>query len=312
MLISASRRTDIPACFSHWFFRRMEEGYVLVRNPMNPHQVSRVSLSPQDVDGIMFWTKNPLPMLAAGPGALKGYMYCFQFTLNAYGEDVEPNIPGKWTAMVPAFRRLSEQIGPQRVLWRYDPIFLSSAYTPEWHLKNFAALAKVLSPYTCQCTISFLDYYRNTARNMAPLGLQKTSQEEKARLASGLAAIARQEGLDICACAEENLPETCGVGPASCIDSERFARLLGCALPVPKDKTQRPGCGCAQSVDIGAYHTCPNGCLYCYANANTAAAVRNAGRHDFASPLLLGELGPGDVVTERKMTVYRQTQMCFE
>ena len=123
MLISASRRTDIPACFSHWFFRRIEEGYVLVRNPMNPHQVSRVSLSPQDVDGIMFWTKNPLPMLAAGPGALKGYMYCFQFTLNAYGEDVEPNIPGKWTAMVPAFRRLSEQIGPQRVLWRYDPIF---------------------------------------------------------------------------------------------------------------------------------------------------------------------------------------------
>lgn len=93
MLISASRRTDIPACFPKWFLRRIEEGYVLVRNPMNPHQVSRVSLAPQDVDGIMFWTKNPLPMLEAGLSALKNYLYCFQFTVNAYGKEVEPNIP---------------------------------------------------------------------------------------------------------------------------------------------------------------------------------------------------------------------------
>ena len=189
MLISASRRTDIPACFPKWFLRRIEEGYVLVRNPMNPHQVSRVSLAPRDVDGIMFWTKNPLPMLEAGLSALKNYLYCFQFTVNAYGKEVEPNIPDTWRVMVPAFRRLAQQIGPQRVLWRYDPIFFSRTYTAEWHLQSFAALARALAPYTRQCTISFLDYYRNTARRMAPLGLQRTSKEEKVRLAAQLAAM---------------------------------------------------------------------------------------------------------------------------
>ena len=298
MLISASRRTDIPACFPKWFLRRIEEGYVLVRNPMNPRRVSRVSLAPQDVDGIMFWTKNPLPMLEAGLSALKNYLYCFQFTVNAYGKEVEPNIPDTWRVMVPAFRRLAQQIGPQRVLWRYDPIFFSRTYTAEWHLQSFAALARALAPYTRQCTISFLDYYRNTARRMEHLGLQRMPKEEKVRLAAQLAAIARQEGLPVYACAEEDLPAACGVAPASCMDSGLFESLLGC--------------GCAQRVDIGAYHTCPNGCLYCYANAGAGAAARNAAQHNAASPLLLGALGPGDVVTERKMTVYRQAQLRFE
>lgn len=312
MLISASRRTDIPACFPKWFLRRIEEGYVLVRNPMNPRRVSRVSLAPRDVDGIMFWTKNPLPMLEAGLSALKNYLYCFQFTVNAYGKEVEPNIPDTWRVMVPAFRRLAQQIGPQRVLWRYDPIFFSRTYTAEWHLQSFAALARALAPYTRQCTISFLDYYRNTARRMEHLGLQRMPKEEKVRLAAQLAAIARQEGLPVYACAEADLPAACGVAPASCMDSGLFESLLGCPLPIPKDRAQRPGCGCAQSVDIGAYHTCPNGCLYCYANAGAGAAARNAAQHNAASPLLLGALGPGDVVTERKMTVYRQAQLRFE
>ena len=251
-------------------------------------------------------------MLEAGLSALKNYLYCFQFTVNAYGKEVEPNIPDTWRVMVPAFRRLAQQIGPQRVLWRYDPIFFSRTYTAEWHLQSFAALAQALAPYTRQCTISFLDYYRNTARRMEHLGLQRMPKEEKVRLAAQLAAIARQEGLPVYACAEADLPAACGVAPASCMDSGLFESLLGCPLPIPKDRAQRPGCGCAQSVDIGAYHTCPNGCLYCYANAGAGAAARNAAQHNAASPLLLGALGPGDVVTERKMTVYRQAQLRFE
>ena len=141
MFISASRRTDIPSHYSEWFMNRIRAGFVLVRNPVNPRRVSRVSLSPDVVDGIVFWSKNPIPMLDRLDG-LSGYMYCFQFTLNAYGAEVERGIPSKNAQLVDAFRRLSDKIGPERVLWRYDPIFVSGKYTVEYHLKYFEALAR--------------------------------------------------------------------------------------------------------------------------------------------------------------------------
>ena len=124
MIISASRRTDIPTYYSDWFFNRIKEGFVFVRNPMNAHQISRIDLRPDVVDGIVFWTKNPLPMLDR-LDLLKEYTYYFQFTLTSYGEDVESNIPSKSNVIIPSFQRLSDKLGPERVIWRYDPIFLS-------------------------------------------------------------------------------------------------------------------------------------------------------------------------------------------
>ena len=115
MIISASRRTDIPAYYSDWFFERIRAGYVLVRNPMNTHQVSRIILSPDVCDGIVFWTKNPLPMLGR-LSELSDYPYYFQFTLNAYGRDVEPNIPQKDSVLIPGFIRLSRLTGRERVV----------------------------------------------------------------------------------------------------------------------------------------------------------------------------------------------------
>ena len=130
MIISASRRTDIPTYYSEWFFNRIKEGYVLVRNPMNAHQISKISLNPDVVDGIVFWTKNPSPMLDK-LNLLKDYMYYFQFTLNAYGQDIESGVPIKNSVIVPSFQKLSELIGPDRIIWRYDPIFLNKKYTVE-------------------------------------------------------------------------------------------------------------------------------------------------------------------------------------
>lgn len=163
MIISASRRTDIPTYYSDWLLNRIKAGYVYVRNPMNVHQISKISLSPDVVDGIVFWTKNPIPMLDK-LNALKDYMYYFQFTLNSYGVDVERNIPSKNNVIVPTFQRLSDLIGPDRVIWRYDPIFLSETYTTDYHIHYFEELAKRLSSYTKKCTISFLDFYRNTEK----------------------------------------------------------------------------------------------------------------------------------------------------
>lgn len=300
MIISASRRTDIPTHYSQWLINRIREGYVIVRNPMNPRQVSRISLSPDVVDGIVFWTKNPLPMMER-LDELRDYMYIFQFTLNAYGRDVEPNVPHKSKVMIPVFQRLSDAIGPERVLWRYDPILLSDTYTMEHHVRCFEVMARRLEGYTKRCTISFLDSYRSMEKNARALGLQPLTQERQEALAQALAPIARHHGLEIVTCAEAGDFSRYGIGHGSCIDRALFEHLLGCPLAAGRDKGQRPACGCMESIDIGAYNTCGNGCLYCYANHSQSAVRANLAAHDPASPLLCSTLASNDVIAERRI-----------
>ena len=128
MILSVSRRTDIPNYYSEWFYNRIKEGFLYVRNPMNAHQISEIKITPDVVDCIVFWTKNPLPMIKR-LDEIKDYNYYFQFTLTGYGNDVEINLPNKKTKMIPVFQELSEKIGKQKVIWRYDPIFFSDRYT---------------------------------------------------------------------------------------------------------------------------------------------------------------------------------------
>ena len=308
MIISASRRTDIPTYYSEWFLKRIKARYVYVRNPMNPHQISQINLSPEVVDGIVFWTKNPSPMLDRLV-ELNDYMYYFQFTLNSYGVDVEENIPNKSKVIIPAFQRLSDSIGPDRVIWRYDPIFLSRLYTVDYHIRYFEELAKRLSPYTRKCTISFLDLYRNTEKNIAILAPDKFSVERQTQLAKTIAKIAHSYGLRIDTCAEEIDLSQYGIEHAKCIDDCLFSQLLQCPLEIKKDKNQRLGCGCAESVDIGAYNTCQNGCKYCYANYSSKAVYMSSKNHDPDSPLLIGEVGADDEIKERKMFSYKTDQI---
>ena len=156
MILSVSRRTDIPNYYSEWFYNRIKEGFLYVRNPMNAHQVSEIKITPDVVDCIVFWTKNPLPMMKR-LNETKDYNYYFQFTLTGYGNDVEVNLSNKKTEMIPVFQELSEKIGKQKVIWRYDPIFFSDRYTKEYHLKAFKSIAEALSGYTEKCVISFVD-----------------------------------------------------------------------------------------------------------------------------------------------------------
>lgn len=308
MIISASRRTDIPAYYSEWLFNRLREGYVLVRNPMNLHQIGKINLSPDVVDGIVFWTKNPMPMLSH-LSELEPYQYYFQFTLNAYDRDVEPSVPSKKDVIIPAFQKLSQMIGRERVIWRYDPIFFSDRYTMEYHCKYFRVLAAKLSDYTEKCTVSFLDLYRNTAWNMQALKIQQTTETQQFEMMQRLADIAKEYGIYIDTCAEAMDFDQLGISHACCIDRGRLERIGKYKLTVDKDPNQRAECGCAASIDIGAYNTCKNGCLYCYANYSHEAVVRNTQVHDPASSLLFGEITADDVIKERKMASCKEYQM---
>lgn len=311
MIISASRRTDIPTYYSNWFFNRVMDGYVLVRNPMNAHQISKIALNPDVVDGIVFWTKNPIPMLNELK-ILHDYMYYFQFTLNSYAQDVEAHVPNKQKHIIPAFKKLSDMIGPDRVIWRYDPIFLNDTYTPEYHIRYFERIAKELSPYTKKCTISFIDFYRNTSKNVSGLSLRDFPEETQKSLAKELAAIAHSYGLLIDTCAEGIELQEYGIEHARCIDDRLLSKLLECPLDIGKDKSQRLECGCIESIDIGAYNSCRNGCKYCYANYSEKTVCSNFAKHIPDSPLLFGEVGPDDKITERKVTSCKINQIRFD
>ncbi len=308
VIISASRRTDIPACYSEWFFERMNEGYVYVRNPMNTRQIGKISLSPSVVDGIVFWTKNPLPMIKR-IDELKDRVYYFQFTLTSYGKDIEANLPSKDQVLVPVFRELSEKAGKERVVWRYDPVFLNDVYTMDHHKKQFRVLASKLGGYTEKCTVSFLDLYRNISKNIRPLGIRVPTKEEQFELMAEFAKAADEYGFDLDTCAEETDFSSLGVRHACCIDKTRLERIGHYHLNVKKDPGQRAACGCVSSIDIGTYGTCKLGCVYCYADHGRKAAEEGMPRRDPDGPLLFGEAGEGDVIKEREMRSLVQEQM---
>lgn len=300
MIISASRRTDLPAYYSKWFFRRLQEGYVLVRNPVNPRQVSRVSLSPEVVDGFVFWTKNPTPMIP-WLDKLPDCPYYFQVTLTPYDEQIERYLPSKRKVILPAMRQLARQIGPERVVWRYDPVFLTERYSVDFHKKAFAQIARLLRGNTVRCVISFLDWYPPMEKRLRPLAPRPLGGDEMRELAASFGQAAAENGMRIFTCAETADLSGFGVEHGCCIDRDLLERIGGRPLCAEKDRSQRAACGCVQSVDIGAYDTCPGGCLYCYADHGVGRTMRNLAGFDPSSPLLCSSLRPDDTVRERKM-----------
>lgn len=311
MIISASRRTDIPAYYSEWFFRRLREGCFCVRNPVSPRRVSRLSVSPETVDGIVFWTKNPIPMLSR-LSELEPYPYYIQFTLTGYGRDIEPGLPDKRGALIPAFQRLAEQAGAERVVWRYDPILISGRYSAEYHMRAFGEIARSLRGCTRRVVISFVDVYAKNRRALQALEAAAPDDGQIRTLAAAMSAAAAENGMQIFTCAEQADLSAYRVRHGSCVDRELLGRLNGCRLKEKRDRNQRGACGCMESVDIGAYDTCPGGCRYCYAVRSRACADRNRAQYDPASPLLCSALTAQDQVSERSVETLRLPDGCAQ
>lgn len=289
MIVSASRRTDIPNYYSDWFFNRLKAGYALVKNPMNAAQIRRVELSPEAVDCFVFWTKNPAPMLPRLE-ELRDYAFYFQFTLTGYGRDIEPGIPHKREVMLDVFRQLAGRVGKERVIWRYDPILITDRYTPEYHVRAFGEIAAALEGCTEKAVISFVDVYGKNRKALEQLGMRSPEAFQMRQLASELACAARQHGMRTAACAEALDLSSCGVEKNSCIDGELVERLTGRKPSGGKDRNQRSGCGCMASADIGAYDTCPSRCRYCYADRSGKAVEANRRRYDPEAETLCGEI----------------------
>lgn len=272
MIVSASRRTDIPAFHAEWFMERVRAGFADVPNPFNARQRLYVDLRPETVESVVFWTRNPAPLLPyLDELEGRGLRFVFLVTVMDAPKWLEPATP-ELEAALDTLQRLSGRIGRNRIAWRYDPVLLSPLTPAAFHVETFGRLAERLAPLVSRCIVSVFDPYPRPVKRLQRLDVEGfrlfAPREEKAalfELLPQMAASAEEVGLQVQSCCEGGYLEP-WIKPGACVDPLFLERAFGRPLPVPKDKNQRLGCLCAASKDIGSYSTCSHGCLYCYAN----------------------------------------------
>ena len=301
MIINTGCRTDIPAFYAKWLMNRIREGYVLVRNPYNPNQVTKYNLSPEVVDCLAFCTKNPEPILTY-LDELDMYKQYWFVTITPYGKDIETNVPDKKKVME-SFKKLSNHIGVDSIGWRYDPIFIGNGFDVNKHIKYFEKMAKELKGYTHNCTVSFLDVYEKVKRN-AP-NINPPTKEEQIEIAKAFSKIGKENNMVIHACCEKTYLSQYGLQCNGCMSQEIVEKAINNTLQPPKRKNLRQECNCLMGNDIGAYNTCGHLCKYCYANANKQFVIENMKKHDDNSPFLIGRSEPGDKITETKQKSWK-------
>jgi len=266
-IVSASRRSDIPAFHSPWFMDCLRRGEAVVANPFRPRQTRVVDLRRDAVGAFVFWSRDVRPLMPhLDEIDGRGYPYYFLITLTAYPRSLEPAVPGPAEAHS-FFEALAARIGRRRVIWRYDPVLFSAETSLDFHRENFLKLAGMLAPFAFRVIVSFVDPYPMVSRRMHragfPAGPAAGTPEQQLDLLAHFAAIAAGAGLEIQSCAEAIV--AAGVKPGKCIDDGLLNELFGLDLAYRKDPGQRKLCLCQDSVDIGSYGTCGHGCLYCYA-----------------------------------------------
>ena len=298
-IISASRRTDIPAFYANWFMNRVRAGWCAVPSPYNSKILRYVPLDLHHVSGIVFWTKNPRPMLAhLEELESRGYRYYFLYSLNAYGSPLEPRLPPV-EHRIGTFLHLARVLGPDRVIWRYDPIVISSRYSAEFHVQRFGALADRLAQSTHRVILSLVDLYGKTERRLDALerhGETRFSRDpvnhpDTQDMMHSIAVLARSHGLEVTTCAEKHDFTSVGIGKGKCVDEGVFNRTWSMGLRYRKDPGQRADCLCTASIDVGVNDTCLLGCEYCYATRSVSIAEERHKRHDPSQPALWAPQG---------------------
>jgi len=287
-----SGRTDIVAFYTPWLINRYQEGYVDVRNPFNKKMISRINFN--DVEAIMFCTKNPKPILPYLKDIKKPKL--FHITLTPYLKDIEPNLPAK-KEIINSIREVSNIVGKEFTYVRYDPIFINDKYTIEYHIKMFDRMCKELHGYIKHVIISFLDDYKNVRKNIKVINPKSLTKEDYKKIGESFSNIATKYNMTVQTCyEEENLLEY-GFIKGECLSHELAWKLTG---KTNFKKWKARHCDCVEMVDIGAYNTCSHFCKYCYANYDEKEVEKNKKMHNPSSSLLIGNIEKDDIIKQRK------------
>ncbi|HEX3054479.1 MAG TPA: DUF1848 domain-containing protein [Aggregatilineaceae bacterium] len=301
-IISASRRTDIPAFYMPWFLNRLRAGLVRYPNPISGKPIT-ISLQPEDVHSIVFWSKHYGNFLKHFDDlAALGYPFMCHYTITGLPRQIEPYVPD-WTQEVEIFRQLAAHTSPRHVQWRFDPLIFAAGLDAAYYLNRFREIAAALAGFTTRCYFSFATLYGKVERRLQQAAIPYTDPplDEKRALISSLAAVAADQGITLYACCQDHLIEG-RVLKAHCIDGDLLAELFPERAQLFSAQPSRAECGCVASRDIGIYETCPYGCIYCYANQSHALAVKNRTAHN---PL------DEEIVTSQKLPLANPTDIQY-
>lgn len=294
MIMMVSGRTDIIAFYSDWFINRYKEGFVDVRNPFNENLVSRIKFD--NVDAIMFCTKNPIPILKYIKEIDKPIL--FHVTLTPYHKDIEPNVADK-KEIIKAIKEISNIIGKENIVIRYDPVFISDKYTLEYHIKAFDKLCRLVDGYVSKILISFIDDYKNVRKNYKHLKYKNLNENDYKEIGINFSKSAKEHNIVVHTCFEDNNLTQYGFIKEDCLSKEIAYKLTGKEYTEEWKARKEKKCHCVPMVDIGAYNTCNHMCKYCYANFDEKMVNSNMEKHDPNSSLLIGKLKTTDIIKER-------------
>lgn len=295
MILNVSGRTDIVAFYTPWFMKRYQEGFLDVRNPFCATMVSRIYF--EDVDAIVFCTKNPIPIIIELDKIKKPMI--FQITITPYKLDIEPNVPPKGK-IIDAVKKIASMIGKEYVYIRYDPIFLNDKYNLEYHKKAFEHLTDLLRGYTETIIVSFLDDYKNVRRNYSSLNYKEFTDSDYEQIGISFSKSAKKNGMIVQTCCEEKNLSEYGFQTGDCVSHTLVFQLTGKTGYKTWNARKGKACHCVAMVDIGSYNSCLHFCKYCYANYDEIQVRKNYHKHAPDSSLLIGRLTPNDQIKVRK------------
>ncbi len=291
MILNVSGRCDIVAFYTPWFIKRIKEGFFDVRNPFVRNNVSRIYFN--DVDLIMFCTKNPIPILPYLKDIKKPIL--FHVTITPYGNDIEPNVKSK-KEIITAVKKISKIVGSDNLFIRYDPILKNNKYTIEYHKKAFSKLCSMLDGYVKNIIVSFVDMYKNVENNKDILNLIEFNDEDYKAIGTYFSKTASKYGMSVQTCCEENNLCEYGFIKRDCISRNLAFKMTGKVYK----KWRERDCECVEMADIGVYNSCHHFCKYCYANYDEKKVLDNIKKHDPTSTMLIGHLEKDDIIKVRK------------